>query len=177
VSLYSGPRTLGAYRHQIQCRSTCATNCQSRCPRSILDRHLQTIHQLFNSREEETRCTLLGHTPLAQTVQHRTVLSFQRALHNAELQRGVLRRVVDAVDREVISAESTGVVPGVVAGRRRGVGAAAVHFPDAVEVRVAVASEAVVDPDLGREAVVVLQEIVSLVLDFVSMSKSFSGDK
>lgn len=105
------------------------------------------------------------HTPLAQTVQDSTVLGFQRALHNAELQRSVLRRVVDTVDREFVSTESTGVVPGVVAGGRSGISAAAVDLADAVEVRVAVASKAVVDPDLRREAVVVLWEMISLVLN------------
>lgn len=104
------------------------------------------------------------HTPLAQTVEDSTVLGFQRALHDAELQRSVLRRVVDTVDRKFIGTESTGVVPGVVAGGRSGISAAAVDLADAVEVRVAVASEAVVDPDLRREAVVVLWENVSSIL-------------
>jgi hypothetical protein len=119
------------------------------------------------------RSQCLQRTPLAQTVQNSTVLSFQRALHDTELQRSVLGRVIDAVNGEIISAESTGVVPRVVASRRSGVSTAAVHFADAIEVRVAVASETVVDPDLRREAVVVLWRIVSMAVGFCVRSRVF----
>lgn len=154
--IYSSLGLSGTYHLRIQYRSTCATNFQSGCPRSILGRHLEKLRQLHGFREFWIDLKWSRHTPLAQAVQNRTVLRFQRALHDAELQRGVLGRVVDAVNREVIGAESTGVVPGIVASGRSSIGTAAVHFADAVKVRVAVASEAVVDPDLRREAVVVL---------------------
>jgi hypothetical protein len=95
-------------------------------------------------------------TPFAKTVQDSPVLSQQSSLHDLELQRSILCSIVDAINRELICAERTGVVPRIIAGDGSLVSTTAIHLADAVEVRVAVACEAVVDPLRSWKAVVVL---------------------
>jgi hypothetical protein len=95
-------------------------------------------------------------TPLAETVQDGAVLRQQRSFHDLELQGCILRRIVDAIDGELVGTKRAGVVPGVIAGDGSCIGTASIHLANSVEVRVAIASKAVVDPFLGWEAVVVL---------------------
>lgn len=103
-------------------------------------------------------------TPLAETVQDRTVLRSQRPLHDLELQSCVFRGVVNTINRELVGTKGTSIVPGVVVRNRRLVCAAAVDLADSIESRIAIACETVVDPFRRREAIVILAACLSMLV-------------